>query len=440
MRRRSPVGCLLLAWLLAPACFAQAKPWPEVLGKPQGKWPAPLTEVTWRADLDDAFAEARESNRPLFITLRCLPCKQCSSFDKDVLEGGAELAPLLRQFVTVRLTDAMAIDLTRLPVQGFQDLDLSWWGYVLSPDAQVYSIFGGRDEVSDATRISKQSLANSLRRTLDHHYDPRRKQWNVDGAPVAKDAKSKAPDQLPGYDPWHNATPYAQKQTCLHCHQIADVLRQPALANGTFDKQRDTNIWPLPENVGLSVDRDDGLLVTDVLKDSAAARIGVKVGDRLATANHRRLFGQADLRGVLHRNANPSGTIHLRWLRNDKIMAGDLQLQDGWRRTVLDWRMSISQGLIGTGPGFFPLQARNRPKDKMAIAPFFGRNAKNSPAHKAGMRGNHVIVAVDGERQPLVGRGFLVWFRLHYNPGDTVVFTVLAGKKERDIKVVLPKR
>lgn len=439
MRRRFFVGCLLLALLQAP-CLAQDRAWHEVLGKPQGKWPTALAEITWRADLDDALAEARDSNRPLFLTLRCLPCKQCSSFDKDVLEGGAELDPLLRQFITVRLTDAMAIDLTRLPVQGFQDFDMSWWGYVLSPDAQVYSIFGGRDEVSDGTRISKQALANTLRRTLDHHYDPRRKRWNVDGDAVAADAKSKAPDQLPGYDAWRDATPYAQKQTCLHCHQIADVLRQPALANGTFNKQRDTNIWPLPENVGLSVDRDDGLLVTNVQKDSAAARIGVRVGDRLATANERRLFGQADLRGVLHRNAAPNGTIHLRWLRQGKVMTGNLQLRDGWRRTVLDWRMSISQGLIGATPGFFPLQARNRPKDKMAIAPFFGRNARKSPAHQAGMRGNHVIVAVDGVREPLAGRGFLVWFRLHYNPGDTAVFTVLAGNKERDIKVVLPKR
>ena len=110
------------------------------------------------------------------------------------------------------------------------------------------------------------------------------------------------------------------------------------------------------------------------------------------------------------------------------------------RRTVLDWRMSISQGLIGAGPGFFPLKSRKGPNDKMAISPFFGRQAKHSPAHQAGMRGGHVIVAVDGERKRMHGRGFLVWFRLHYNPGDTVVFTVLAGNKERDIKVVLPKR
>src|SRR5688500_192727 len=64
--------------------------------------------VRWRGDLQDALREAREQNRPLFVTLRCLPCKQCSAFDKNVLEGGPDLEPLLRQFVTVRLTDAQA--------------------------------------------------------------------------------------------------------------------------------------------------------------------------------------------------------------------------------------------------------------------------------------------------------------------------------------------
>ena len=51
--------------------------------------------------------------------MRCLPCKQGDEFEKDVLQGGPDLYPLLRQFATVRLTDAHAIDLRRFPVEGF---------------------------------------------------------------------------------------------------------------------------------------------------------------------------------------------------------------------------------------------------------------------------------------------------------------------------------
>ena len=37
-----------------------------------------------------------------------------------------------------------------------------------------------------------------------------------------------------------------------------------------------TQAWPLPENVGIHLDRDDGLLVTRVVKGSPAARAGIQ--------------------------------------------------------------------------------------------------------------------------------------------------------------------
>jgi hypothetical protein len=154
----------------APAAPPTSPDWNAILGTPaQGQPPAPLDKVIWRPDLAAALAEARAANRPLFVTLRCLPCKQCSAFDKDVLEGGPDLDPLFRQFITVRLTSAKDVDMRLLPMDGFEDLDLSWWGYFLSPQGRVYGIFGGRDEVSDETRISVPALINTLKRILAHH-------------------------------------------------------------------------------------------------------------------------------------------------------------------------------------------------------------------------------------------------------------------------------
>ena len=66
-------------------------------------------------------------------------------------------------------------------MEGFADLDLSWWGWFLSPDGRVYGVFGGRDHVSDTTRISTRALMASMLRVLVHHYDPRRAQWDIDG-------------------------------------------------------------------------------------------------------------------------------------------------------------------------------------------------------------------------------------------------------------------
>src|SRR5262245_14470553 len=161
---------------------ATAPPWKEIVGPAQGQRPGSATvPVTWRTDLLRALAEARTQNRPLFVTFRCLPCKQCAAFDKEVLEGGPDLDPLLSQFITVRLTDAAAIDSRIFPLEGFVDLDLSWWGWFLSPEGRVYGVFGGRDHVSDATRISKAALIETCFRILAHHYDPRRAQWDIDG-------------------------------------------------------------------------------------------------------------------------------------------------------------------------------------------------------------------------------------------------------------------
>src|SRR5205823_2704979 len=96
----------LVVSLLASAATAATPNWAEILGPAQGKVPAPLPDVIWRTDLQKALLESQQTNRPLFVTLRCLPCKQCSAFDKDVMDGGPLLSPLLSQFITVRLTNA----------------------------------------------------------------------------------------------------------------------------------------------------------------------------------------------------------------------------------------------------------------------------------------------------------------------------------------------
>lgn len=410
--------------------------WNVVLGPAQGEWPEPLGALKWRGDLAEAQEEARRTGRPLLVTARCLPCKQCATIDKQVLEGGPLLTPLLTRFVTVRLTDAFQIDLARLPAAGFQDLDVSWWVYFLSPEGELYGIFGGKDEVSDSTRVSVDAMANTLKRVLDHHSDPRRESWRLDGPAAAEDADFTNARDLDGYVSWKKKTPEAESQGCLHCHQVVEVMRQPAIDAGSFDKENDVDVWPFPENIGVTVDRDDGLLVTEVIEGGAAERLGLRVGDRLAAAGGRRLFGQADLRGVLHREARPSGKIDLRWLRDGQVLSGDLELAAGWRETVLDWRMSISQGNIGANPGFFPLKASRRKAvdGGMAISPFFGKDSAKSPAFRAGLRPSHVILAVNGESPNLDGRPFLVWFRLTMPRGEEVALTVLEGDRQREIR------
>ena len=418
--------------LLIAGAGVHAADWSQVLDPSRAAIPFPKDQVVWRKEINSALKEAKESNRPLFVTMRCLPCKQCSAFDKEVLEGGPQLNPLLARFVTVRLTNAADIDLRMFPVEGFQDLDMSWWGWFLSPEGRTYGVFGGRDHVSDATRISKEALMATLLRVLQHHYDPRRESWNIDGPVPESSGESKTPKQLAGYSSWHKKLHPNEKKagSCIHCHQVNDILRMPAVEAKTFDKFRDVEVWPLPENVGITVGRDDGLLVKAVAPDSPAARAGIKPGDRLGAAGGRKLFSQKDFRGVLHRGPRDAGEIEVVWLRDGKVMEDKLSVQPGWRKTVLDWRMSISQGVIGVYPGFFPLSVSASKRQKlgiatnaMAIEPYMG-SSTNSAAYKGGVRGNHVVTAVDGISTNITSRAFLVWFNQRHDAGDRVKLTV----------------
>ncbi len=439
----------LLLWLSFNTIALTAPDWKEILGPPQGKLPGPSAfALSWRTNLVSALVEARQQNRPLFVTFRCLPCKQCAAFDQAVLEGGPNLNPILTQFITVRLTDAAQIDLRLFPVEGYADLDLSWWGWFLSPAGQVYGIFGGRDHESDATRISKDALIASLRRVLAHHYDPRRPKWDIDGSSPNLTGTPKSPRELPGYEPWfRGAHPETRNQSCIHCHQVNDILRQPAVAARTFDKQRDFDVWPLPENVGLTLDRDHGLRVTNVTPGSVADRAGIKSGDFLGAAGGRRLFGQADFRGVLHRGPRSAGEIEVWWTRDSDVMPGKLAVTGEWRRTILDWRMSVSQGIVGAYPGFFPLAIKTPRReqfkisaDQMAVEPYLGSKPKGA-AYDAGVRQNYILTAVNGQSPNLAGRAFLVWFIKQFDRGDRVTLTLLESPgKSREVTYQLPLR
>ena len=449
------LGCLLLAAIVTDAHRVTDphqdtdKPWQEILGPSRAVIPAPLTEVIWRADLGEAMDLAKAEGRPLFVTMRCLPCKQCADFDKEVLEGGPLLSPLLRQFVTVRLTDVTDLDLRLFPVADFQDLDLSWWGWFLSPDTRIYGVFGGRDHVSDTTRISGLALANTLQRVLDHHYDPRRSEWDIDGPAADLGVRLNTPLDLPGYTSWSEALRPAQ-QECLHCHQVAEILRQPSIDAGRFDKTVDFEVWPLPENAGLVLDRDHGLRILSVEPDSPAESAGLRPGDVLAAAAGRRLFGQADLRGVLHRAPRRDAQVPLIWLRDTELHRGTLSLGNGpqeerWKRTQLFWRTSVAQGNVGAHPSFWPNAAPNRrrlglPRDAMAVRPWFGPTPTGA-AFEAGVRVNDTITAVDGERPNLIGRPFMLWFKMRYEPGDTVELTVQDPRgREKVVAYRLPTR
>ena len=378
----------------------------------------------------------------MLVTWRCIPCEQCAEFDKNVLEGSDKLDPLLRRFVTVRMIDAAQLDQRYFPYLTHQDLDLSWWGYFLRPDGGLYGVFGGKDHVSDSTRISEAALVNSLSRVLQHHYDPRRKTWGIDGPVPDPAAERVGPKASRGYQLLLElrpglGQPHPQLGACVHCHQVGDMQTMEALDAGTFRPNQLLQKWPLPENVGIELDRDDGLLVNAVSPGSAAAKVGVQPGDRLGMADGVRLFGQADFRGVLHRAGYGSDIIALGWVRGTEVMTGKLTVEPGWRITENSWRKTVYDGVFGPGMGFFPLKGPKAGKgESLSIKPWMGPAPSDRPVYQTGLRPDMEIVAIDGMSEDMEIRQLIAWFRFHYKVGDEVTYTVRGGK---EFKYVLPE-
>lgn len=423
-------------FLSAPA--EEKMRWDEVVGRPQATIPeAPFDSVSWRSDFLAATNEAKQTGAPLLVTFRCLPCKQCAAFDKNVLEGSTRLTPLLRQFVTVRITDAAQLDQRFFPFRTHQDLDLSWWAYLLGSEGQLYGVFGGKDHVSDATRISEAAFVNTLQRVLDHHYDPRREQWKVDGPKPDLIAQAQPPKEISSYNKFADEKPWMKKQDCMHCHQVGDLLHFDEMEKDTFRIEQLSQPWPLPENVGIELDRDHGLLVTKVEAGSAAQKAGIRKGDELAVADKTKLFGQADFRGVLHRASFDKADLSMMWKRGGELLSGKLDMPAGWKETDNRWRKTVYDGIYGPRFGFFPIKGPNQGKGSMSFKPFLGKNAEQNSVWKAGVRPNMEIIEVNGRSDDWDSRELLGWFRLNHKVGDEVTLKVRQNGKEQTIRYQL---
>lgn len=439
------VGPLLLSSLLISSAFSEDSAidqelWKTVISSSQGKIPRdsnPSGRIVWRTDFPAALVEARAKGQPLLVTWRCLPCEQCSEFDKEILDGSPSLDPLLRQFITVRLTDASLLDERYFPYKTHQDLDLSWWAYFLSPNGDLYGVFGGKDHVSENTRISEEAFVNNLKRILAHHYDPRKDDWEID-QPVAHASVTKTgPRDLKGYELLlakrpGMGKPHKEHGSCIHCHQVGDMLTIQSVDAGTFKVEHLTQKWPLPENVGILLNRDDGLLVDKVMTGSPAQAAGLSAGDRLGMANGTRLFGQADFRGVLHRAEFGKDTIEIAWRRGHEVHFGKLKVDQGWRETNHSWRKTVYDGVYGPTMGFFPLKGPNAGKGKgLSIRPWMGPKPNSRPVFQTGLRPSMEIIAIDDMDEALDVRELITWFRLNHKPGDEVVYKVRGGKQFR---------
>jgi hypothetical protein len=392
-------------------------------------------------DVARGFAEAKRTGKPLLVVLRCVPCLSCAGIDAQVLLQETELAPLLDQFVCVRVINANALDLSLFQF----DYDLSFSTLFFNADGTVYGRYGSWIHQKDAQEKSTASFRHALAGALELHrgYPANKpalagKQGGPTPFKVAIDMPSIAEKYTLDLN-WNGKV----VQSCVHCHQIGDALRfsyrekkQPIPAEWIYP-------CPAPETIGLTLAANDIARVEAVAARSIAAKSGIRVGDRIIQLAGQPLISIADVSWALHR-APESGQLAAIIDRDGKADSMTVTLPDGWRRKadisrrVGTWPM---RGMAFGGLKLDDLSDEERTRrglGQQALAlsvAHVGQYGKHAAAKNAGFQKDDVIVGIDGLAQRLT-EGELLGHLLQHLPGERVNATVLRGAQR--VELTLP--
>ena len=300
------------------------------------------------------------------------------------------------------------------------DYDLTWYAFFLNADGTIYGRYGGRDATNAQARLSLKGLRYAMDRALEHHKNP------------------PAP-RPPAGDPFR-AEDFRAAQShkgCIHCHNVNEFRRADAKAAGAWDRD---SVWvyPLPENVGVTLDVDVGDRVKAVAPGSTAGRAGLKPGDRLTRLNGYAVASFADATYALHK-APVQGAIPATWVRDGKESSATLDVAKGWRKTNLTWRPSMLDILPSVPFVGDDLSAEEKKKLGLPAgrAAFRQGDRVHSALVDAGLRAGDVVVgfdrvAVDGSTDDLLG-----YVRRNYLVGETVTVDVLRDGKPVGLRWVL---
>jgi serine protease Do len=301
------------------------------------------------------------------------------------------------------------------------DWDLTWAAFFMNASGKVYGRFGGRDAKGPDTRNTLAGLHYAMQSAIaEHRKNPAVKRDTVQPPlHIEKVAAAK------GY------------RGCIHCHQAKEILRHESLNTGAW--QRDSiYTYPLPENVGITLDKDRGDRVNEVKPGSAAAKIGLKPGDVLQSVNKLPIHSFADAQYGLHQSP-AKGKIAIAWERDGKSMSDALAVDAGWKRTNVTWRPSLLDLL----PSLTVYGSDLTAKEKLALKLDEKRLAfrQEAPVHTAaramGVQENDIILGVDDKVLEMSMTTFLGYVRQNYLIGDAMTLNLLRDGKRVDLKVKL---
>ncbi len=393
-------------------------------------------------DFQRGLAEAQRTGKPLLVVLRCVPCLACAGIDAAVLrQAERELAPLLDQFVCVRVINANALDLALFQF----DYDLSFSTMFFNGDGTVYGRYGSWTHQHEFQNTTIAGYQRALEVALALHRGYPINQLALAGKQGVA-LPFKTPLEIPPLAGKYKADLDWEGKvvpSCVHCHQIGDAIR----ASYRDQKKAMPTEWiypmPAPETIGLTLAPDQAALVKSVAAGSAAARAGVQAGDEIISLAGQPLISIADVSWALHR-APESGAVPLVMKRGGAQKVLQLALPANWRtksdisKRVGTWSMRgmATGGLVLRDLGDAERTQRAVGSDKLALfVSGLGQYGIHGAAKKAGFLKEDVIVELDG-RSDRITEGELLGFLLqNHQSGEIVKATVLRGSERVELSL-----
>jgi hypothetical protein len=320
--------------------------------------------------------------------------------------------------VRVRLLRITGVDLRLFEF----DHDLTWFVFLLGADETVYGRYGGRDARSAEARLSLAGLRYAMSAALAAHRQGR-------GIAPPREGRPQLAEDLPAA----KRLPAGQ---CIHCHQVNEMKREAHKAAGSW-RREDLWVYPLPENLGLTLDVDAGNRVRAVAPGSSAQRIDLRPGDMVQTLNGYPVASFADAQYALHR-APAQGRLAIAWQREGQALSGELELAVGWRKTNLTWRPSLLDILPSLplyGDDLSAAEKKTLGLSEKRLA--FRQQKPTKDVREAGVREGDVILGIDGLPLEMSMDEFLAYVRRNYLVGDRVTLNMLREGRRVDLPLTL---
>lgn len=387
-------------------------------------------------DIEQARKIALEQNKPMFVTFRCVPCKACKAFDAEVAKGSGKIRDMARKnFVSVRQVEMKNVDLSLFEF----DHDLNWAAMFIHPDGTVYARYGTQSAEGPDAYNSIEGLLTTMKRVLELH-----KQYPKNRELLVGKRRSTTPRfalDLPGLKNAEKLAQVTTRSNCVHCHTIHDAAHFEAQAKGTF--QRDM-LWkyPLPDNLGLHIDRVAGNRIKSIDSPSPAAKSGLKPGESIQTMNGQVITSIADIQWVLHNLPNKKTSINV---VTDNGAQRTITTNPGWKEYDISWRgsmWSISPMLRVWAPNVEEKRLRElkiEPPNTAFQVRWINRGSKGGrSAFDSGLRQGDVIVELEGKPiKEMNSQQFNAYIKLNYEVGQKLPITVLRNGKRIPIKILL---